>query len=175
VHHRTNLSGYIFATKVYIDNRKKIVKQQYLHTCPHNMVNFGPLAAEICWRVWGTLQISTGFASCLRQYTHVAERRSTKLCTVFVRLLGWYTIYTFLGGSCPLTEFCQVQNSLWVQVLYFNILAALLHGTRAVGVIQTLRRGTSNWITEVSLLVIFNRGRQLYSDGDHDVGHRPTF
>jgi len=21
---------------------------------PHNMVNFGPLAAEICWRVWGT-------------------------------------------------------------------------------------------------------------------------
>jgi len=22
-------------------------------TCPHNMVNFGPLAAEICWRVWG--------------------------------------------------------------------------------------------------------------------------
>jgi len=23
-------------------------------TYPHNMVNFGPLAAEICWRVWGT-------------------------------------------------------------------------------------------------------------------------
>jgi len=28
-----NLSGYIFATKAYIDNRKKLVKQQYLvHT-----------------------------------------------------------------------------------------------------------------------------------------------
>jgi len=26
-------------------------------------------------------------------------------------------IYVFGGGSCPLTEFCQVQNSLWVQVL----------------------------------------------------------
>jgi len=23
-------------------------------TCPHNMVNFGPLAAEIGWPVWGT-------------------------------------------------------------------------------------------------------------------------
>jgi len=23
-------------------------------TCPHNMVNFGPLAAEICWRICGT-------------------------------------------------------------------------------------------------------------------------
>jgi len=32
-HHRTNLSGYIFATKAHIDNRKEIVKQQYLiHT-----------------------------------------------------------------------------------------------------------------------------------------------
>jgi len=30
-HHRTTLSGYIFATKVRIDNRKKkLVKQQYL-------------------------------------------------------------------------------------------------------------------------------------------------
>jgi len=32
-------------------------------TCPHNMVNFGPITAENCWRVWGTQQISTGFAS----------------------------------------------------------------------------------------------------------------
>jgi len=49
-------------------------------------------------------------------------------------------IYIF-GGSCPLTEFCQVQNSLCVKVLRSPILAALLHGTRAVGVSQTLRRG----------------------------------
>jgi len=27
-HHRITLSGYIFATKAHIDNRKKIVKQQ---------------------------------------------------------------------------------------------------------------------------------------------------
>jgi len=41
-------------------------------------------------------------------------------------------IYTF-GGSCPLTEFCQVQNSLCVQVLRCHTLPALLHGTRVVG------------------------------------------
>ena len=29
-HHRTTLSGYIFATKALIDNRTKLVKQQYL-------------------------------------------------------------------------------------------------------------------------------------------------
>jgi len=52
-HHPTTLSGYVFATKACIDNRKKIVKQQYL-LCPRNMVNFGPLAAEIVSLVWGT-------------------------------------------------------------------------------------------------------------------------
>jgi len=42
------LSGYIFATKARIDNRKKLVKEQYvLHMSAQNMVNFGPLAAEI--------------------------------------------------------------------------------------------------------------------------------
>jgi len=30
VHHRTTLSGYMFPTKARIDNRKKLVKQQYL-------------------------------------------------------------------------------------------------------------------------------------------------
>ena len=62
-HHRTNLSGYIFATKARIDNRKNLLSSDMCCTCPHNMVNFGLLTAEICWRVWGTLQISTGFAS----------------------------------------------------------------------------------------------------------------
>jgi len=60
-HHPTNLSGYIFATKACIDNRKKRVKQQYLPTCPHNMVNFSPLAAEIFSLVWGTPGNFNGF------------------------------------------------------------------------------------------------------------------
>jgi len=36
---------------------KKPVKQRYLlhiSSQAHNMMNFGPLVAEICWRVWGT-------------------------------------------------------------------------------------------------------------------------
>ena len=46
-------------------------------------------------------------------------------------------IYIF-GGSCSITEFCQVQNSLCIQVLRSPILAALLHGTQVVGVSQTV-------------------------------------
>jgi len=113
------------------------------------MVNFGVLTAEIRRRVWGTQQNSTGFESWLRYCTDVAQRRSTKLCTMFHRSLGWYTVYSLSGVLAPLTEFYQVQNSLCVQVLRSHVLAALLHGTRAAGIRQTLWRGTRNGITEL--------------------------
>ena len=54
-HHRTTSSGYIFATKVRIDNRKKnLLSSNTSSTCPYNMVNFGPVVAEILSLVWGT-------------------------------------------------------------------------------------------------------------------------
>jgi len=61
-HHCTTFSGYIFTTKACIDNRgKKLVKQQYVLHMSHNMVNFGPLAAEISLPVWGTPANFNGF------------------------------------------------------------------------------------------------------------------
>jgi len=60
-HHPTALSGYIFATKACIDNRKNLLSSCISSTCPHNTVNFVPLAAEICWRVWGTPANFNGF------------------------------------------------------------------------------------------------------------------
>jgi len=55
-HHRTtNLSGYILANKACIDNQKKnSFNDNSSSICPYNTLNFGPLTAEICWRVWGT-------------------------------------------------------------------------------------------------------------------------
>ena len=45
-HHPTNLSGYIFATKACVDNRKKLVKQQYLlYICPQ----YGELRPTSGW------------------------------------------------------------------------------------------------------------------------------
>ena len=47
-HLRTTLSGYIFAIKARIDNRKNnLLSSNISSTCPHNMVNFGPIMAEI--------------------------------------------------------------------------------------------------------------------------------
>jgi len=60
-HHRTTLSGYIFVTKARIDNRKKLVNSNISPTRPYNIVNFDPLTAEICWRVWGTPANFNGF------------------------------------------------------------------------------------------------------------------
>jgi len=61
-HHRTTLSGYIFATKAHIDNRKKNFLSSFIsYRCPHNMVNFGLLASEIDPVVWGTPANFNGF------------------------------------------------------------------------------------------------------------------
>jgi len=61
-HHRTTLSGCIFAAEACIDNWKKnLLNTDNSSTCPHNMVNFGLLTAEICWWVWGTPSNFNGF------------------------------------------------------------------------------------------------------------------
>jgi len=57
-----NLSGYSFATKARIDSRKKnLLSSNISPTCPHDMVNVRPLAAEIVSLVWGTLANFNGF------------------------------------------------------------------------------------------------------------------
>jgi len=61
-HHRTTSSGYIFATKARIDNQKKnLLSSNTSSTCPYNMVNFGPVVAEILSLVWGTPANFNGF------------------------------------------------------------------------------------------------------------------
>jgi len=56
------LSSCVFAPKACIDNRKKkLLNSNTSSTCPRNMVNFGLLTAEICWRVWGTPANLNGF------------------------------------------------------------------------------------------------------------------
>ena len=64
------------------------------------MANFGPLTAEIGSGVWGTPANFNGFR--VSPYcSNVAHRRPTKLCTMFGRLLHWYTIYTFSEALAP--------------------------------------------------------------------------
>ena len=92
-YHRTTLSVYIFPTKARIDNRKRLLNSNISPTCSYNMANFGLLAAEICWRVWGTPANFNGFrvlaallhdarqSSSGRQPNFAALNRRRQLCS----------------------------------------------------------------------------------------------
>jgi len=59
-HHRTTSSGYIFATEARIDNRKKLLKQQYLL---HMFSQYGELRLRSVREFGAPQLISMGFAS----------------------------------------------------------------------------------------------------------------
>ena len=97
--------------------RKNLLSINISCTCSHNMVNFGPLSAKIDWRVWGTPANFNGFrilASLLQR------RRSTEANQTLHGVWpspAWLVHYIYIfGGSCPVTEFCQVQNSFCVHL-----------------------------------------------------------
>jgi len=151
-HHRTILSGYVFATKAYIDNRKKLLNSNISSICPRNIVNFRPLTAVIGSAVWDTPENFNGFrllASLLHR--HLSTEVNQTLHDVWPSPGLVHYVYIF-GGCYPLTEFCQVQHSHCVQVLRSPISAALLHDIRSVCVRQTLRRVTRKGTRELSLL-----------------------
>jgi len=176
-HHNINLSSYIFATKACIDNRKKLLNTNTCSICPHNMANFGPLMAEIGSEVWGRTPANfNGF----RVLASLLQRRRSPeaiqtLHGVWPSPGQLYYVFIF-GGSCPLTEFCQVQNSLCIQVLPSPILTALLHGTPAAGVSQTSRRGIRNGIAALSQSAppIFGWSAIILGIGPHSSYGRPA-
>jgi len=58
---RTTLSAISSQLRHVSTIGKNLLSSNISSTCPHNMVNFGPLAAVICWRVWGTPTNFNGF------------------------------------------------------------------------------------------------------------------
>jgi len=98
-HHRTNMSGCIFATKACIDNGKKFLNSNISSTCPHNIANLGPLAAEIGSVIWGTAANFNGFRVLL---SLLQRRRSTEanqtLHDVWPSPMLVQSVYIWQGG-----------------------------------------------------------------------------
>jgi len=110
------------------------------------MVNFSPLAAEICWRLCGTPANFTRFASWLRYCSDVAQRRSTKLCTMFGRLLEYYTICTCIhihSGILPRAKFTLHPS------LAFSNIGSVTAWQSSSGRQQKFGHHTRNGITEL--------------------------
>ena len=79
--------------------KKNLLNSNISSTCSHYVVNVSPLRAEIGSEFGAPQQISTGFTSWLHYCTDVAQWRSTKLCTMFGSLLGWYMSINVFAGS----------------------------------------------------------------------------
>ena len=132
-------------------------------TCAHSMVNFGPLTAEIGWRLRGTPADFNGFCV-LASLLH--RRGSAEVIQTLHDVWpspGLVHYIYICGGCCPLMKFCQVQNSLCVKVLRSPISAALLHGTRETtsgklcGVVSSYDKAAipfDLWMVELSSYVI---------------------
>ena len=106
---------------IYRQSEKNLLSSNIFSTCPHNMVNFGPLTAEIVSGVWGTPTNFNGFCI-LAALLHVIQQWAlAKLCGVEQRappVFGRATIRLGIGphssqqleslhrsGLCSLNQF----------------------------------------------------------------------
>jgi len=130
-------------------------------TRPRNMVNFGPLTAEICWQVCGTPANFNQFrilASLLHR-RHSMEVNKT-LEDVWLSTGLVHYIYIF-GGSCPLMEFgsCKIHFASKSCVLLY------WHGSRYCTALEQRPSAKLCGVVQGMELRNFRRGCHLYSAG----------
>ena len=107
--------------------------------CPHNMENFGPLAAEIRWRVWGTPANFNGFRvlAALLQRRRSAEANQTLHdvwpCPALLH-------YIYISGGCCNDRILPGAKFTLRPSLAFSYIASVTARHVVVGVSQTLRR-----------------------------------
>jgi len=100
-HHRTTLSGYIFATKACIDSWKNISPE------------YGELRSIKVWDRLASLAHPSKFQRVSRLGVVTAPTSLNGYQANFARCsaVSWAgTLYIHFEGSCFLTEYCQVQN-----------------------------------------------------------------
>ena len=149
---------------------KKLLSSNITSRCPHNIVKFGLLTAEIGSGVWGTPANFIGFRvlALLLQRCHSLEANQTlhDVCPSH----GLVSYLYIFGSSCPLTEFCQVQNSLCVPCLAFSYIGSV-----------TARHSSSRRQPKFAACYkewncgTFAECATYIQPGGHHVGHRPTF
>ena len=125
-----------------IRNGKIFLNSNISSTCAHNMVDFGRITVEIGWRVSGTPANFNGFRHFRVLPSLLQRRRSTEVNQ---------TLHDVWSSSGLVHYLCKIHFASNSPSLAFSCTGSV---TQAVGVSQTLRRGTRNGITELSLLVI---------------------
>jgi len=134
---------------------KKLVKHQYLL---HMTLQYGELRPTSGWDLFVSLGCPSKFqrVSRLSYVTASTSLNGNQQNFAWCLAVSCAATLYISGGCYPVPEFCEVQNSVCVlQVLRSPV------GTQAVSASQTLRR----WA----------HGATYIRQGDHHVGHWPTF
>ena len=122
---------------------------------------------------WAPRQISTGFAT-----GFVAAAMSlTGGQPNFARCVAvsWAgTLYTFWGLLSPNGIFSASKFTSRPS-LAFSYIGSVTARHSSSGRQPNFEALYKEWNYGLSLFVIFNRGRHLYSEGGHHAGHGPTF
>jgi len=149
---------------------KKLLSSNMSSTCPHNMVNFDHLAAEICWRVWGTPANFNGFrvlAALLRR------RRSAEANQTLHDVWPCPTLLHYIyisGGSCPPDRILPGAKFTLRPSLAFSYIAIVTARHSSSGRQPNFTAWYKEWNYRTSV-----EGATYIRQGGHHVGHRPTF
>jgi len=171
-HHFVELMSYIFATKALIDNWKKILSSNISSRCPHNIVKFGPLTAEIGSGVWGTPANFNGFRvlALLLQRCHSLEANQTlhDVCP-FPGLVHFIHFRELLprDGILPGAKFTLCPKSCVPPRSYIGSVTARHSSSRRQPKFAACYK---EWNCGT-----FAEGATYIQPGGHHVGHRPTF
>jgi len=138
---------------------KKLLNSNMSSTCPRNMANFGPLTAEIRWRVWGTSANFNGFRVLLSllQRRRLPDANQT-LYDVWPSPVLLHYIYIF-GGSCPLADFCRCK------IHFTSKCCVLVYWQRYCTALQQRSSAKLCGVVQEMEFPNFDRGRHLYSAG----------
>jgi len=172
VHHRTTLSGYIFATKTCIDNRKKSLLNSYMSsTCPHNTANLRLING------WDLLT-SSGHPSkfnrfrvlpSLLQRCHSVEANQT-LHDVWPSAGLLHYIYIHFRRLLPPDRILPGAKFTLHPSLAFLFIGSVTARHSSSGHQPNFAAWYKEWNYRT-----FAEGATYIRRGGHDVGHRPTF
>jgi len=154
----------------HISTIGKNVKQQYLFHMSQNMVNFGPLTGEICWRVWGTPANFNWFrllASLLHWRRSTGGQQKSAGCLA-VSWAGTQYIHSWgflsANGILPAAKFTLRPS------LAFSYIGSVTARHSSSGRQPNFVASFKEWNYGT-----FADGATYIRLGSHHVGHRPTF
>jgi len=118
-----------------------------------------PSMAEIISLVWGTPANFNGFRVLASLLQRRRSTKSTKLCTMFGRLLAWYTIHTLSGSLDPWRNFATCK------IHFTSKCCVLLYWQRYCTALQQRALAKLCGVVQGMELRNFRRGCHLYSAG----------